>query len=332
MKELIKKLCESFGPAGAERNIRSVIYEELKEFAGDISVDELGNLVVSHSPQQAEKHILVAAHMDEIGLMVTFIDDNGFLRFTNIGGVLPKTLVGSKVYFENGTVGVIGQEHLKDDKKLDISKLYIDIGADNKDTALEKVKIGSTAVFLTSFCDQGERITAKSVDNRIGCALLIEAFKQLPSSLPYNVSFAFTVQEEVGLRGARPLTYRMQPDFGLAVDVTRANDTPEPEFKTDVSLGKGPAVKVKDSSIICHSRVVDLMTTVAEENNIPNQMEVLERGGTDAGSIHLSREGVPTGVVSIPCRYLHSPSEMVDIYDVEKGIKLLVELLKREWW
>lgn len=332
MKELIRKLCASFGPAGREEQIRTVIAAEIEKLKEDYFVDTLGNLVV-HKGTAGGKKILVAAHMDEIGLMVTFIEENGYLRFTNLGGIMQQTLPGARVFFENGTVGVIGQEKTKETRETGLGKYYIDIGAANREAALTKVKIGDAAVNFAPMHQEGKRITAKSLDNRVGCAVLLETLNRLSgSTLPVEVFFAFTVQEEVGLRGAKTIAYRTKPHYGLAVDVTRVGDTPEPEFKTNVSLGKGPTVKVMDSAVICHPRVTNLMMDVAEKNNIPYQPEVLERGGTDAGAIHLTRDGVPTGALSIPCRYIHTPAEMVDADDVENGIVLLQELLKCEHW
>ena len=332
MKELIRKLCASFGPAGREEQVRAVIAAEIEKLEENYFIDTLGNLVVSKGNTDGKK-VLVAAHMDEIGLMVTFIEENGYLRFTNIGGVLQRTLMGSRVFFENGTVGVIGQEKIKESRELDINRYYIDIGSANREEALAKIKIGDTAVYFTPMHQEGKRITAKSLDNRIGCVILLETLKRLSAStLPVEVYFAFTVQEEVGLRGARTIAYRIKPHYGLAVDVTRVGDTPEPEFRTGVSLGKGPAVKIKDSAVICHPRVTGLMTDIAEKSNIPYQLEELEKGGTDAGAIHLCREGIPSGALSIPCRYIHTPAEMVDLDDVENSITLLLELLKCDQW
>ena len=269
MKELIRKLCASFGPAGREEQVRAVIAAEIEKLEENYFIDTLGNLVVSKGNTDGKK-VLVAAHMDEIGLMVTYIEENGYLRFTNIGGVLQRTLMGSRVFFENGTVGVIGQEKIKESRELDINRYYIDIGSANREEALAKIKIGDTAVYFTPMHQEGKRITAKSLDNRIGCVILLETLKRLSAStLPVEVYFAFTVQEEVGLRGARTIAYRIKPHYGLAVDVTRVGDTPEPEFRTGVSLGKGPAVKIKDSAVICHPRVTGLMTDIAEKSNIP---------------------------------------------------------------
>lgn len=330
MIELIEKLTESFGPAGSEGKIRALLCEEVERLNHSYFVDALGNLIVTAGNKNGKK-ILAAAHMDEIGLMVTYIDENGFLRFTNIGGILKNTLLGTRVVFENGILGVIGQEKIKDAKDFDLNKLYIDIGARDRNEAQKMVGIGSPAAFYAPFNRRENRIIAKSLDDRVGCAVLLEVLKRLPSSLPNEIFFAFTVQEEVGLRGARTVSYRLEPDYGLAVDVTRVGDTPEPEYKMEVSLGKGPAVKIKDSSVICHPQVVQLMIEVAETNNIPYQLEVLEKGGTDAGAIHLSKQGIRSGAISIPCRYIHSPGEMVDLNDVENSISLMLELLKKNW-
>ncbi|MGI5822823.1 MAG: M42 family metallopeptidase [Dethiobacteria bacterium] len=332
MKELIGKLCASFGPAGREEQIRAVIAAEIEKLKEDYFVDTLGNLVVNKGAAGGKK-ILVAAHMDEIGLMVTYIEKNGYLRFTNLGGIMQQTLPGARIFFENGTVGVIGQEKTKEAPEPGLSKYFLDIGAANREEALTKVKIGDAAVYFAPLHQEGKRLTAKSLDNRVGCAVLLETLRRLSdATLPVEVFFVFTVQEEVGLRGAKTIAYRTKPHYGLAVDVTRVGDTPEPEFKTNVSLGKGPTVKVMDAAVICHPRITSLMMAVAEKNNIPYQPEVLERGGTDAGAIHLSREGIPTGALSIPCRYIHTPAEMVDIDDVENGIALLQEILKCEQW
>ena len=267
MIELIERLTESFGPAGSEGKIRALLCEEVEKLNHSYFVDTLGKLIVTAGNKNGKK-ILVAAHMDEIGLMVTYIDENGFLRFTNIGGVIKNTLLGTRVVFENGTLGVIGQEKIKEAKDLDFNKFYIDIGARDRNEALEVVGIGSPDVFYAPLSRRGNMIRAKSLDNHIGCAVLLEVLKRLPSSIPNEVFFAFTVQEEVGLRGGRTVSYRLEPDYGIAVDVTRVGDTPEPDYKMEVSLGKGPAIKIKDSSVICHPQVVQLMIEVAETNNI----------------------------------------------------------------
>ena len=330
MKELLEKLTGTFGPAGSEETIRTVINEETRPYADDSFTDSLGNLVICRGNMEKEK-ILIAAHMDEIGLMVTYIEEKGFLRFTNIGGIRLNLLLGSRFIFENGTTGVVGLEKLKEKKDPEISDYYLDIGVKNQEEAKKCVKIGDTACYLAPFSLQGRRVIAKSLDNRAGCAVLMETLRRLPRALPIGVYFVFTVQEELGLRGAKPVSYRLKPDYGLAVDVTRVGDTPEPEYKMEVSLGEGPAIKVKDSSVICHPFIIEKMTAAANKHGIPYQFEVLERGGTDAGAIHLSREGVPSGALSIPCRYIHSPSEMIDLDDLENAVSLLNHLLQEPW-
>ncbi|MEW5921670.1 MAG: M42 family metallopeptidase [Bacillota bacterium] len=331
MKELLTRLTAAFGPAGREEGIRALLQRELENLGeSGAVVDDLGNLIVSRG-EPADRRILVAAHMDGIGFMITCIEENGFLRFTPIGGIQVHSLPGTRLRFRGGITGVIGQEKIKEQKDLEFSRLYIDIGAASGKEAEQQVQIGDTAVFNAPLAAEGDRFIAGALDDRAGCALLLETLKRLPSTLPQAVSFVFTVQEEVGLRGAQAVSYRINPQFGLAVDVTRTGDTPEPQFKTPVSLGKGPAIKIKDNSVICHPRVTALMRRVAEEKNIPYQIEVLEQGGTDAGAIHLSRTGVPTGALSIPCRYIHTPGEMVDRTDMENGVSLLLALLQTEW-
>lgn len=324
MKELIKELTEAYGPSGREEAVRKIIENKVKPMADKMEVDNLGNLIVHK--KGPGKRVMLAAHMDELGLMVTYIDKNGFLRFSNVGGISPHILLGERVVFPNGTAGTIGCEKIDSMKDLSFQKLYIDIGASQKEEAENQVKIGDVAVYQRNCQDLGKRIISKSLDDRVGCAVLIQALKEIES--PVNdLFFVFTVQEEVGVRGARTAAYRIKPDYGLAVDVTRTGDTPESETMA-VSLGKGPTVKVKDTLIITHPRVKKIMIDAAEKKGIPYQLEVLERGGTDSGAIHLSREGVPSGVMSIPCRYIHTPSEMVDYDDVINGVKLLKSILE----
>lgn len=331
MKELLARLTGAFGPAGREERVRALLQEELKQTGSPESVvDELGNLIVSLGNPE-NKTILVAAHMDQVGFMVTFIEENGFLRITPVGGIQAKSLPGMRLRFRDGITGVIGQEKIKEQKELDFSKLYVDIGAISSKEAQQQIQIGDTAVFDAPLMMEGNRYIAGAMDDRAGCAVLLETLRRLPQDLPQSVCFVFTVQEEVGLRGAQAVSYRINPHFGLAVDVTRTGDTPEPQFKTPVSLGKGPAIKIRDSSVICHPRVTALMRQVAEDKNIPYQLEVLEQGGTDAGAIHLSRAGVPTGALSIPCRYIHTPGEMVDRNDLENSVSFLLALLQAKW-
>jgi endoglucanase len=263
--------------------------------------------------------------MDEIGLIATHIDTNGFIRFTNIGGVRPHTLVGGRIRFANGTQGVVGAEQadFQATKLPAPSEYFIDVGATSvKDCP---VKIGDVAAFQRPFLDLGRRLVAKSLDDRIGCVVLIETLRSL-KIMPHELYFAFTTQEEVGTRGAITSAFGINPDIGLAVDVTLTGDTPKSKPMA-ISLGKGPAVKVKDTGMLADPRIVEWMCSTAEKRRIPYQREVLEGGSTDARAIQMTRSGVPAGCLSIPCRYVHTPSEMVDYEDVQNSVKLMVALL-----
>ena len=321
---LLEKLLMAFGPSGSEDRIRGIIKDEIKDYVDEVKVDALGNLIAIK--KGSGKKIMVASHMDEIGVMVTCIDEKGFLRFTNIGGVSPFVSLYQRVMFSDGTIGVIGMERLDDMKDLQLHKMYVDIGAETKEEAMKKVNVGDVACFYTPFVQDGDHVISKAMDDRIGCYVAIEALKEL-KNCPNEVYFVFTVQEEVGLRGAKTAAYALDPDYGIALDVTLTGDTPKSRTM-DVAMGKGAAIKVKDSSILTHPTVKNFMVDMAKEYKIPYQLEVLEAGGTDSGAIHLSRSGVPSGVISIPCRHVHSPSEMVSVKDVENAIKLLIKTIE----
>ncbi|AEE91482.1 putative aminopeptidase [Tepidanaerobacter acetatoxydans Re1] len=324
MKVLIKELTEVFGPSGSEEKIRRKIIDEIKPYADSITVDRLGNIIASKAGPG--ERLMLAAHMDEIGIIITNIDEKGFLRFSNIGGISPFTLIGQRVVFANGTLGVIGMEKMDDIKNLKINKMFIDIGVKSKEDAFKRVNIGDTGVYDKECSIIGDHIISNSLDDRVGCAILIEVLKRLKNP-NYNLFVVFTVQEEVGLRGAKTSAYGVNPDFAIAVDVTDTGDTPESE-KMAVELGKGPAIKVKDSSVICHPEVKKALIDAAERKSTPFQLEVLEKGGTDTGAIHLTRSGVPSGALSIPTRYIHTPTEMVNFNDIVQSVELLIELIE----
>lgn len=328
MKELIKELTEAFGPSGNEDAVREIIKKHVAEHVDEVRVDPLGNLITlkkgkPKSGVQSRK-IMLAAHMDEIGVIISYVDDKGFLRFTRVGGVFPLTLLGSRVVFADGSTGVIGREKPeKRDEFPRMDKMYIDVGAVDKEHLNRKV--GDVAAFVRPFVDLGQRLTAKAFDDRIGCAILLQTALELETT-PHDVYFVFTVQEEVGLRGALTSAFGVEPDVAIAVDVTLTGDTPE-AHPMAVSLGAGPAIKVKDRGMLAHPGVKNWMANTAERLGVPYQFEVLEGGTTDAMAIQTSRAGVAAGVLSIPCRYVHSPSEMVDYNDVQNAVKLLVGLL-----
>ena len=324
MQDLIKKLVEAFGPSGKEDQVRKIVREEIEDHVDEISVSPMGSLHAILNPGGGTK-VMVAAHMDEIGVIISHVDKNGFARFHNIGGVFRHTLVGHRVRFDGGVTGVIGVDaSVANSDAPKLAQAFIDFGAET--LAECPVKVGDLGAFTRPFIALGNRYVAKSMDDRIGVAVVIEAAKRLRGT-PNEVQFAFTTQEEVGLRGAGPSAYGLDPDVGIAVDITRTGDTPK-SIKMAVELGGGPAIKIRDSGSLSDPRVVELMVQRAESANIPYQFEVLERGRTDATAIQLTRAGVPVGVISIPCRYIHTPSEMVDEGDVENAVKLLVEILK----
>lgn len=325
MKALIQKLVETFAPSGYEAPLRDLVMAEVSHLADEVRVDPLGNLIARKGSKSKDGlRIMLAAHMDEIGLIATHIDEHGFIRFTTIGGVRPHTLYGSRVRFLDGTPGVIGGERIESiEKVLAFEKLFIDVGATNKQDC--PVKVGDVAAYDRPFLDLGNRLVAKSMDDRIAVAILIETLRQVERT-PHELYFTFTTQEEVGVRGATPAAFGIDPDLGIAVDVTLTGDTPK-GAKMDVALGKGPAIKVKDTGMISDPRVVRWMAAAAEKAGLPHQFEILDGGSTDARAIQLTRAGVPAGCVSIPCRYVHTPSEMVDFDDVQNTVKLLVELV-----
>lgn len=321
MKSLIKKLVEAVGPSGYEDSVRELVREEVQAYADEVRVDALGNLIARKGVRQAGgKRIMLAAHIDEIGIIASFIDENGFVRFTNIGGVRAMALLGGRVVFTNGAHGVISVEPVEPyDRVPSLDKFYVDVGATSRDDC--PVSVGDVAAFDRPFLDLGNRLVAKSMDDRISAAVMVEALRQLPST-PHELYFVFTTQEEVGLRGAQTAAYGVDPDIGLSVDVTRVGDTPKDRMA--VALGKGPAVKVRDSGMLSDPRVVRWLSDTAEKAGLPYQLEVLEAGTTDARAIQLTRAGVPSGCISIPTRYIHTPSEMVDARDVENAVKLIV--------
>lgn len=327
MKQLIQQLVETTGPSGSEKALRELVRSEINGLADEVRVDALGNLI-ARKGRKAENglRIMLSAHMDEIGVIVTHIDPNGFLRFTNIGGVRRPPLIGGRVRFTNGSIGVIGAESFQGrDKMIAMEQMFIDVGATSKADC--PVRVGDVAGFDRTFEDLGDRLMSKAMDDRISVAVEIEVMRQLASS-PHEVFFVFSTQEEVGLRGARAAAYSVDPDLGISIDVTLTGDTPK-SGKMAVALGKGPAIKVRDGGMVSDPRVIEAMIQAAERAKLPYQMEVLEAGSTDATAMITTRAGIPAGCVSIPTRYIHTPSEMVDFNDVQNSVRLLVELLSK---
>lgn len=329
MKELLEKLTGAFGPSGYETKIREIIREIVTPYADEIRTDALGNLIVRKgSKKEGGKRIMIAAHMDEIGLMVTHINEKGFAYVAPVGGVDPKTCYAGRVLFANGTEGVIFAESAKVEagRTPTLPQLFIDTGATSREDC--SVSVGDICVFVRPFMEIGDRWVSKALDNRIGCAIAIETLKSIQDS-PNELFFVFTVQEEVGLRGAKTSAYSVDPDLGIALDVTPASDVPYGIDGNQV-LGYGPCIKARDGSLIGHPGVNQALRDAADRAGVPYQMEVLRSAGTDAGAIHLSRSGVPSSAVSVACRYVHTPSEMIDRNDCLNAVRLLSEFLSKE--
>ncbi len=322
--ELLKKLLTTYSPSGSEDKIRDIIKSEVEGLVDEISIDSLGNLICRK--KGTGKKIMIAAHMDQIGLMITDIEKEGFLRFTNIGGISPLMSYGQKVVFADGTIGVVYAEEKKELEKIKLEDMYIDIGMDSKAEAMKIVNIGDSCVYHSEYVESDKQIISGALDDRIGCYIAIETIKNLAKT-DKDIYFTFTVQEELGLRGAKAAAYSIEPDLGIALDITGSGDTPGAN-RFAVSLGKGAAIKARDNSIVVNPKVKNLMIDTAVRNNIDYQIEVLEFGSTDAGAIHLSREGVLSGVISVPTRYIHSPNEMIYKNDVVSCIYLLSGILE----
>lgn len=326
-RQRLERLTQTPGPSGYEDEIRAVIAEELQDHVDEMRTDALGSLVGLRRGADHDQTLLLAAHMDEIGLMVTHVEDKGFVRFTSVGGIRPVNSIGGRVRFANGTLGTVSVEHREDGNRLpQLRHLYIDVGASDRENA--PVQVGDTATFVGPLDAQGSRWVSKAMDDRIGCYILLELLERLEQPA-HDVFFVFSTQEEITLSGARTSAFRIDPTMAVSIDVTSTGDTPK-ALPMDVSLGKGPAVKVKDSGMIAHPKVRDRMVEVAEAQDIPYQLEVLLRGSTDAAAMQLVRAGVPSGCVSIPCRYVHSTTETVDEADVEHAVQLLHAMIRAD--
>ncbi len=323
--ELISKLTAVFGPSGQEKGIAQVISDLARPFADEITTDPLGNLIVRKKGSGPK--LMLAAHMDSIGLVVTYFEEDGTLRFGKIGGVNAKDIRNAPIRFENGSLGTVKIHGKAEEEKLTLDDLYLDIGAASREEAQRMVRLGDTAVYATTAGRAGNRVISPYLDNRVSCTVLLKVLEKLKKS-EYDLYLVFTVQEELGLRGAKTAAYGIGPDLAIAVDVTGAYDYPGAPKTGSAVLGGGAAIKVMDTSVICHPEMVKQLAALAQEKGIHAQQDVLTRGGTDAGAIYQSREGVVTGGISIPCRYSHTPTSIVDLGDVEACIELVAAFIE----
>jgi len=316
----LQTLNAAFGPAGEEIEIASVIARLARPYVDEITTDTLGNLIC-HKKGTGPK-VMFAAHMDSIGLIVHYIEKEGFLRAAPLGGVTPADVLYTKVRFQNGVKGIVAVNEGVEAGKVKADNIYIDIGVTSKEEAEELVKVGDRAVYDTQVAALGSCLAGPYLDNRIYCTALLKAMEEL-SETENDLYFVFTSQEELGLRGAATAAYGIDPVYGIAVDVTISSDIPATKHGCSSEQGKGAAIKVMDSSVICHPRMVKKLEKLAKEQGIPYQMDVIRSGGTDAGAMQKSRAGVYAGGISIPCRYLHTPNEMVRTSDVEACVALI---------
>ena len=330
-KELLAKLCEVAGAPGHENRVRKIVLDEIKPSVDEISIDNMGNVVAIKKGKEKKK-VMIGAHMDEIGFIVTHIDDKGFVYFHTLGGFDPKTLTAQRVIIhgKDDVIGVMGSKpiHLMsaaDRQKVPTTKDYfIDTGLDKK--VLEKIIcVGNTITRERKMVEMGECLNCKSLDNRVSVFILIEMLKEMKKTPPFDVYAVFTVQEEIGIRGANVSSMQINPDFGFGLDTTIAWDTPGSTKQEQVSaLGEGACIKVMDSSTVCDYRMVAYMKEIAKKKKIKTQLEILPAGGTDtAGIQRMNPGGSIAGAVSIPTRHIHQVIEMVNRNDVRASIDLL---------
>jgi endoglucanase len=340
LAETLEKLSNACGVAGREEEVRALVKDMLKPYVDEVKEDKLGNVIGIKKGKKNAAKVMLAAHMDEIGLFVKTISKEGFLQFTKIGGIDDRILLAQKVivHTEKGPLhGIIGSKppHIQKEeerkKVMTYDELFIDIGAESQEEAKKMgVKIGDPVSFDIKFARIGNDIViGKAFDDRVGCAVMIEAIKQLKKT-ECTVYAVGTVQEEVGLRGATTAAFGIYPDVGIALDVTVAGDVPGvKEVEAPIKLRKGPSIEVADMGLITHPKVLQLLVEAAEENKIPYQLEAGLPGSTDAARISLTREGVPSGVISVPTRYIHSPASLLSLKDAEYSVKLTVASLQK---
>lgn len=330
--ELLKKLCLANGISGDERSVRELVLSETEGYADSVRVDNLGNILIHKKGKRpAAKKLMLSAHLDEVGLMITDINSDGYLKFNEVGGIDRRVLPGKRVRIGdkkiNGVIGIKPIHLTKGDEESsvpELSEMYIDIGAKSREEALRHVCYGDSVSFASDFTQTDSRIFGKAIDDRFGCLVLIEMIK---SDLEFDMDFAFVVQEEVGLRGAAVAAYTLAPEFALVVESTTAADIPEVEPEKQVcELGRGAVISVMDRHTIYDKELVSAAFSLAETLKISAQYKRAASGGNDAGAIHKSRGGVRTLAVSLPCRYLHSPSSSADKADCESVLRLVRSL------
>ncbi|ODA40809.1 M42 family metallopeptidase [Desulfosporosinus sp. BG] len=330
---LLKSLSELNGTSGAEALVRDFLRQQIEPYVDTISVDKIGNLIATKNGHLKGPKVMLTAHMDEVALMIMEITSDGFLKFRPVGGIDARILVSKPVQINQSLVGVIGakaihlQKRSERQRALSFDQLYIDIGAKSKEDASSKVKLGDYAYFITKCEPFGEGLyKGKAFDDRVGCAILVELLKR---DYDYPLVAAFTVQEEVGLRGAKVAAYHLAPDFAIVIEGTVAADVSECKEEGWVTeLGKGPACSLLDRTTLYSPKLIHWVTDLARQKGIPLQFRRGTSGGNDAGPIHVSKAGIPIIVLNVPCRYIHSFASIISENDFTACLKLVDELLK----
>lgn len=330
---LLEKLCNAAGVSGDEGQVRDIILNEVKAYADEITIDSIGNLICLKKGKKSGKKIMLSAHMDEVGFIISGVTEKGYLEFKKVGGIDTRVIISKKVIVgKNRIPGVIGMKaiHLQSNAEREevpkVKTLYIDIGAKDREDALEHVSIGDYACFATLYGEVGDgAVKAKAIDDRAGCYILAELIKK---SVEYDTYFCFTVQEEVGLRGAKIAAYRVMPDLALVIEATTCADVHNtPEEKTVTDMGGGAALSFMDSSTIVDRDYIEFLKKIS--GGIEIQYKKTTMGGNDAGAIHKTGVGIKTASVSVPCRYLHSPVGVCKKEDIEEVKKLAERFLER---
>jgi len=339
MDPLLKRIIEAAGISGYEKEIAGIMSGELKKTCDEVKIDNFGNVIAKKG--KGKKKIMLAAHMDEIGFMVKHITKEGYIHFIKIGGIDDRVLPAQRVVIKakkGDCVGVIGTKppHLQkeEDKKqpLKYEDMFIDIGCNSREEAKKRVEVGDIAIFEPNAgVLNGKLYYGKAIDDRIGCYALIKIMEKL--SVDAEVYAVATGQEEVGLKGARTAAFNVSPDYAIAIDTTIAGDTPQiTERESSLKLGDGVAITIIEASgrgVIVNEKMKDLLTDTAKKNKIKYQVDVIEGGMTDGAIIYMNKEGVPTGVLSIPTRYIHSPTGVFHIDDLDSATKLTIKAVER---
>ncbi len=330
MFEILKTLLAPVGPTGAEHTVADAIKPLIKPYVNSFETDVMGNLIAVKEGKPGGKRIMISAHMDHIGFVVTDIEKEGFLRVMPLGGINIHVSLARRVSFANGVQGVLVSQPVPEGETQAMKHLFIDIGAESREEAIKMVNIGDAAVYNGEAFRLGKnRVSAPAMDDRCACALLVSLLQTVKDTNNTMIA-VFSTQEEVGCRGAHTAAFAKEPDLGVALDVTLWGDTPETKIPA-LKLGQGPAVKIMDRASISSPVVRDALFLAAQKAGVSAQREVLPFGGTDAGAMQQARGGLPVGTVSIPCRYVHTACETIDMRDMDGALKVLAEFVNMKF-